>query len=909
MRPVPLTVVRGGINRLKVKGGASAQQLYDLTNAYITQAGTIVPREGTIRNAALTSSTSGLAAFKGQLNVFATTLQSVPSGYVCNLLVHPTNPSATLTTIWFAKPFMGFLYVVAQFSTGDVFHYWLQSNGTWAANTVYKNGGIVTPLASPNGLAYQATRNMPPNSTWTSNSTVAAGTLIEPTEYTGYCYRAVAVAGSTPHTGSTEPTWPTTSGGIVQEFGDFDTNSTDSGTTQGTPSSGTAAQPLGANITDRYGDSGTISGNAGTVSSITTTAQASTTVTTWAPGTTYAPGSVVQPSTGQGAFINAIPNGDFEAGNDGNWTFSSSNVTIQNTNAYQGNFCLKLQPGSGHGTEYARMFNFGTVTPGQSVTASAYVNPNNSAADTTMYLFLDWYNSSDTLLSSTSSSGQQGGGYRQLSVIGNAPTGAAHVRVRIQSQTGTTPNPSYADLVTWNLETAASVSNFLYEAVQAAAAASGSTEPTWPTTAGNTVIDGGVTWNAIGTSIITWQAIPIMESGATEPTWPTVIGNTVNDPSTYTTQDGHVTTTSMSWTTINRQVATPNPNVAVALGASHIFNADTDIVDYCAAVDPTDWTSTNNAGYLPTGLNNYGDNPVSVLALYRSNLIAMNSGGYQMWQIDPDPQNMALLDAQPVGSIYTRAAQSVSNDLLFLTEVGVRNLGTVGATANMAVGSTGQPVDPLVKQQIVNNTYTPISLYYPGRGQYWLIFGPQAFVLTVNGSNQKTWSRYIFPDSITDWCLLGETLYMRTAGNLVWQFDYETLVDDSGGANTAFISTIQWPYLDAGAIGFNKMLIGLDLIGSGAATVQFGWNQQDKTTYSDNTGFATSPNVSAAFTVNILDTVPGEPVPLPMNAPSYTLVLKFNSNQPGLSAPNSQSWEWEGANLYVADIRGGGSTG
>ena len=215
------------------------------------------------------------------------------------------------------------------------------------------------------------------------------------------------------------------------------------------------------------------------------------------------------------------------------------------------------------------MFNFGTVTPGQSVTASAYVNPNNSGADTTMFLFLDWYSSSDVLLSSTSSAGQQGGGYRQVNVTGNAPTGAAHVRVRIQSQTGTSPNPSYADLVTWNLETAASVSNFLYEAVQAAAASSGSTEPTWPTTAGNTVVDNGVTWKAIGTSIITWQAIPIMESGASEPTWPTTIGNTVNDPSTYTTQDGHVTNTSMSWTTINRQVTdTNNPNsVAVVLGA------------------------------------------------------------------------------------------------------------------------------------------------------------------------------------------------------------------------------------------------------------------------------------------------------------------------------------------------------
>jgi len=42
-----------------------------------------------------------------------------------------------------------------------------------------------------------------------------------------------------------------------------------------------------------------------------------------------------------------------------------------------------------------------------------------------------------------------------------------------------------------------------------------------------------------------------------------------------------------------------------------------------------------------------------------------------MWQIIQIPQNMAFLDAQPVGCIWTRSAQSVANDLIFLTEVGV----------------------------------------------------------------------------------------------------------------------------------------------------------------------------------------------------------------------------------------------
>jgi hypothetical protein len=360
----------------------------------------------------------------------------------------------------------------------------------------------------------------------------------------------------------------------------------------------------------------------------------------------------------------------------------------------------------------------------------------------------------------------------------------------------------------------------------------------------------------------------------------------------------------MSWQLVTRQVVDTNdPNtLPTTIGASHIFKGSVDIVDYSAAVNPLDWTSANNAGYLPTGLNNYGDNPVAALGLYRSNLMVFNAGGYQMWQIDPDPANMALLDAQPIGCIYQRSLQAVANDLLLLTEVGVRNIGTVGATANMQIGNSGQPVDPLVKAQLQAATYAPISVYYPGRGQYWLMFGPQAFVLTQNGSSQKSWSRYIFPDTITDWTLSQGVLYFRSAGNLVWQFDENTLVDDFGVGcgNVAFKGVMQWPYIDMQSLGFNKMLEGMDIVGDGQVSIQFGLNESDVTTFNDNAGFSTSKNVTPAFTIAVADTVPGTPIPFPLNVPSLSLILTFAGNQ---------AWDWFASNLYLLDQRGGGSTG
>lgn len=868
--PTPLTVVQGGITRLRVKGAALKNSLYDLLNGYVTMQGTVQVRGGTIRNAVLSQVTKGLMWFDGSFRVFAHTPTAVPAGYLCQILVNPHDSTQAIARIHFAVPFMGFPYVVAEFANGDIFHYWLQNNGKWTANTVYMNGDFILPTTD-NGFAFAATRLEKPHTVWSGNASVALNDIVEPTVYNGYMFKAIAVAGAAPHTGSVEPAWPNTENATIQEFGDF-------GTTAGTTASTATTDTPGTTITDRYGNSSIFTSNIGTAAATEPTIAASTTIGTWQAGTLYQPGAVVQPSTGQGAFINAIPNGDFEAGADGNWDFSNAHVTIQSSGAYQGSKCAHFD--MNHETQTLTMHNAFAVTPGQSVTAVAYMNPNNAGSDLTMTLNIRWYNSSDTFLSQTVGSNQQNNGYRQVTTTGTAPAGAAKVRVQISASTGTTANTSFADLVSWNLETPAAVSQFLFEAVQAAAATSGTTEPAWPTVAGNTVIDGGVTWEAIGTSIITWQALPIMKSGSSEPTWPTTVGLAVADGN-------------MSWVCADRRISDAKcPNTKyVAINSSKIFCGDKDIVAFSATTNPLDWSTANDAGFIPFGLNDFGSEPVAGLGLYRSNLIIFNSLGYQMWQTDEDPTNMARLDASPIGCVYPKSIQPVNNDLVFLSIVGQRSIGIAGASTNLQAGNFGKQVDPVVNgfRKALTGTQEPRALFFPGSGQYWNCFGTDVIVLTSNGgATQTSWSRYSFPYEITDWTVNGGVLFLRvlkSGGDLVWQYDpgdvenSGTLVDDSGGGNIAIPNLIWWPYLDFGPIGLDKMLEGFDIACDGEVSVSFGYNQKD---FSQVTG----------TTVVDGDTLDQSGmVPFPVTSVSI---------QPRLSFTPGAQWEWQALNLYIS---------
>jgi len=223
MRREVLTTVKGGITRLRTKGAALKDTLYDLLNGYITAARTVKVRPGTFLTETMPAGTIGLVAFEGNLHVFSHNLvSSIPSGYVLDVLKSPDGDLA-ITTIHFAEPFMGALYVAAEFSDGNIYHYWVRTAPDWVATNEYDLNELCSP-ATADGFAYKATRLGSPYPSWTPAAPRAVDDLIEPTTYNGYYFKCVSVVGVAPRSGDIEPSWPTTAGGLIFEDTDGTTN-------------------------------------------------------------------------------------------------------------------------------------------------------------------------------------------------------------------------------------------------------------------------------------------------------------------------------------------------------------------------------------------------------------------------------------------------------------------------------------------------------------------------------------------------------------------------------------------------------------------------------------------------------------------------------------------------------------
>lgn len=246
IRPVTLNATKAGMTRLRIKGGASPETLFDLTNGFVNASKCPQQRPGltwlfNFANPSLGKDgnagiTKGTVSFKGIVYTFShTPLTSGSANFVILTLRHPTNTGVALKTIHFAQPFMGFMYVVAEYLDGFIGHFWLQNPAAWKANTQYMDNDMVQPT-TPNGYYYQAARTINPP-TWTPlfqyradnvNADLRNADRVQPNTYNGSYFIVKNVFGpgaaATPpiaRSSEVEPAWASTglvNTAIVLEF-------------------------------------------------------------------------------------------------------------------------------------------------------------------------------------------------------------------------------------------------------------------------------------------------------------------------------------------------------------------------------------------------------------------------------------------------------------------------------------------------------------------------------------------------------------------------------------------------------------------------------------------------------------------------------------------------------------------
>ena len=225
MRPFTLTAPKTGISRLRTKGGARPDALYDLVNGQFNAAREIVPRPGTLRKETIAQPlTHGLAYYKGLYHVFADHWIVLGSATtVLHVLPHPDSgdvDAPTMVAIHKAEPFLGYLFVIAEYSNGDVYYFWLtegeDGGQAWEADTVYDVSEVVRPTV-PTGYYYRATRLGGPGVVWEAGASRALNDIVEPTKFNGFEYVVIDAAGTDPRSGTVEPVWPKIEGALVYE--------------------------------------------------------------------------------------------------------------------------------------------------------------------------------------------------------------------------------------------------------------------------------------------------------------------------------------------------------------------------------------------------------------------------------------------------------------------------------------------------------------------------------------------------------------------------------------------------------------------------------------------------------------------------------------------------------------------
>ena len=140
---------KSGLDRRKEQVNGTPGSLWEIINAHITRGGAIERRKKFVSTFSLPTGTIGLHAIGGELYVFGSiaTPNGIPSGVTYQRLQHP-NGSTAMSAVLSSESNDGKIYVVAEYSNGDRFHFY---DGTIVADWI--DGIVRADMSNNDGIA------------------------------------------------------------------------------------------------------------------------------------------------------------------------------------------------------------------------------------------------------------------------------------------------------------------------------------------------------------------------------------------------------------------------------------------------------------------------------------------------------------------------------------------------------------------------------------------------------------------------------------------------------------------------------------------------------------------------------------------------------------------------------------
>ena len=360
----------------------------------------------------------------------------------------------------------------------------------------------------------------------------------------------------------------------------------------------------------------------------------------------------------------------------------------------------------------------------------------------------------------------------------------------------------------------------------------------------------------------TWLQV---STGATEPVWPTTPGETV--------EDGQIT-----WKTVQTLVTDtrcPNgPEVLVhqskvyGIGSNLPIQGtnmdsldETDIVRYSATNDPFDWSTPDDAGFIAVGVQSTGSEVAKALGKYDNQLAVLMEDNVQIWAVDPDPERNALI--RSIGDIGVSLSETVANigtDLIYLSDSGFRSISQQIDTVNLEDTDLGSPVDDPVVAAVATAVGTPTAAHFSGLGQYLCAVDNELWAWTWSRNAEViAWSRYEVPLSVDYFAQLTNRLFMRGLGGELVHLDPATKTDYTG--DYPVLMDFDYQSLQGG-VGVTKQFMGFDVNLIGEAEVTFKYDPR-------HVSRETSPITMAG------NTRPGGMAPMECTTPEIAPIIRY----------------------------------